>query len=242
MKTKVSDNKLGKLFRQRKHPSDMPDEYHIFDIPNALNIVYWYLYQEMVSGLDGDIVEAGVGRGRSLISIAAVYEIFKCRGDKRQIWALDSFEGFPEPTEKDISKRAPQKGEWSMSPNNQFKYSDTNLLKILHLTGFTKEMLGNINIVPGFFNQTTKNLQTEKIAILHLDGDLYESIKIPLLNLAPKIVNGGIVVIDDFEVISTDREADEFPGARLAVNEFLSNNKNFLYKTSIRGTPYLVKL
>ena len=92
----------------------------------------------------------------------------------------------------------------------------------------------------GFFDKTTLNFQSDAIAILHLDGDLYESTLHPLKNLWEKVVIGGIVVIDEFLFYKQDNEA--FPGARSAVMEFLDNNNCFEYLESIRGTPYLKRL
>ena len=46
--------------------------------------------------------------------------------------------------------------------------------------------------------ESTKDLAVEDIAILHLDGDLYSSVKEPLTNLSKRVVKGGIIVIDDY--------------------------------------------
>ena len=78
------------------------------------------------------------------------------------------------------------------------------------------------------------------MAILHLDGDLYESIKAPLNNLWQKVVIGGLIVIDDFSVKETADES--FPGARTAIKEFMRDNDFFDYLTSMRGTPYLKRV
>ena len=85
-------------------------------------------------------------------------------------------------------------------------------------------------------------MDVKKISILHLDGDLYNSILNPLDNLWKKISIGGIVVIDDYVENLNNKKKDTFPGARRAVKEFLKNNKNFHYKISIRGTPFLIKV
>jgi hypothetical protein len=152
-----------------------------------------------------------------------------------------------------MSRRNPKKGDWSQSPNRNFEYSVDNLFKILTFAGLNVPFCGggdssyltnptNLKIVKGFFDQTTRNLPTEKIALLHLDGDLYNSVKIPLDNLASKISIGGIVVVDDFQVVDEKSGDEAFPGARTAINEFLISHDNFVMKESIRGTPVLVKM
>lgn len=229
---------VNKLFVQVPHSKDVDDYYHILNSSNVLNTVYWYEFFSQIRGLEGDIVECGVGRGRSLITIASINKLISSLDDRqeRKIFALDSFEGFPEPTEFDNSIRSPQKGEWSMSPNKQFKYSPETIAKIMKLADIDSK----IDYVKGFFDKTTENLEVGDISILHLDGDLYESVKTPLNNLWQKVVIGGLVVIDDYAVEETENE--RFPGARTAIKEFLRDNACFDYLTSMRGTPYLKRV
>ena len=121
------------LFNQVRHPKSVDDYYHIFNSSNALNVVYWWELFRQVQGVKGDIVECGVGRGRSLITLSAINKLSSVieRCDERRIFALDSFQGFPEPTLKDASSRKPCKGEWSKSPNNQFLYSPRAIKEVL---------------------------------------------------------------------------------------------------------------
>jgi len=229
------------LFRQVRHPHDVNDYYHTFNKSNILNVVYWNFFISSVAEVRGDIVECGVGRGRSLITIMSLMELHASRQSnfERQVFALDSFCGFPEPSEQDESARQPKKGEWSESPNSQFKYSPENLKKILEKADISQKLIDELNIIKGYFDATVDTLSTSKIALLHLDGDLYESIKTPLFLLEHKISVGGIIVLDDF-ALSSDGQ-DPFPGARAATNEFLKKYKNYSIRESMRGTPYLVK-
>tara|TARA_B100000963_G_scaffold359648_1_gene387579 strand:+ start:527 stop:1228 length:702 start_codon:yes stop_codon:yes gene_type:complete len=230
--------KPDKLFKQIRHPKSVNDYYHIFNSSNAMNVVYWWEFFKQVQGINGDIVECGVGRARSLITLSAINKLTSALEgcDERRIFALDSFQGFPEPTFNDKSARNPKKGEWSRSPNNQFSYTPKAIEKILKNAGIDSE----ITYLKGFFDKITSNFQSDAIAILHLDGDLYGSVLHPLKNLWKKLVIGGIIVIDDFLF---DKQDDEpFPGARKAVMEFLEDNNCFDYLESIRGTPYLKRL
>lgn len=228
---------IHKLFEQVSHPKSVDDYYHIFNSSNALNVIYWWEFFKKIENVKGDIVECGVGRGRSLITLSAINKLTSANEgcNERRIFALDSFKGFPEPTIKDASSRNPKKGEWSKSPNNQFSYSPTSIAKVLKYADVTSE----ITFVKGFFDRTTLNIQTDEIAILHLDGDLYESVLHPLNNLWDKVAVGGIIVIDDFLFDTQDDES--FPGSRAAVMEFLERKKCFKYLKSIRGTPYLIR-
>jgi hypothetical protein len=245
---------VHKIFKQTKHPTDVVDYYHTYNLPNVLGDVYWLRLFDQIQSVEGDLVECGVGRGRSLITLLSLNLYFKMTGGiSRCMYALDSFQGFPEPTKEDKSRRNPKKVDWSQSPNGNFEYSIENLFKILTFAGLNVPFFresdssyltngANLKIVKGFFDETTCNLSTEKIALLHLDGDLYNSVKIPLANLASKISIGGIVVVDDFQVGDEMSEDEAFPGARTAINEFLLRHDNFVMKESIRGTPVLVKM
>lgn len=230
--------KKSEIFYQVKHPTEVNDYYHIYNKSNVLNVLYWNNFFEMIHSLEGDIVECGVGRGRSMIAILALQQFYKAT-QEREVYALDSFEGFPEPSVEDQSYRAPKKGEWSRSPNNQFNYSIENLKIILEKADLP---IKECTIVKGFFEKTTRSLTVDKIAILHLDGDLYESIKQPLKNLSDKVIIGGIIVIDDYTLDDPNKSGEAFPGARKAVDEFLSGNTDFEIRTSIRGTPFIVRL
>ena len=230
------------LFRQTRHPQDLNDYFHAFNSSNALNVVYWYEYFNMARHLEGDIVECGIGRGRSLITLLSLEALFRTFPGylHKTIYGLDSFEGFPEPTQEDASPRKPKKGEWSSSPNGQYRYSVENLKKVLSLAEVPAGQLSELILIKGFFNETAATVDTRKIAILHLDGDLYASVRDPLFILADRVVRGGIVV-DDYLLHDQNQATEGFPGARKAVEEFLATRNDFVLRESIRGTPYLLR-
>ena len=236
---------LHKIFQQTKHPKNINDYYHILNSSNILNTLHWYEFIKKVSKIDGDIIECGVGRARSIITIAALNHYFSLIDNKypnRNIYGIDSFMGFPQPSKEDLSKRNPKKGEWSHSPNKQFSYNVRNIKKIISysLSGNLKKY--NIKFIKGFFNNSLDKIESKKIAILHLDADLYESTALPLKKLSSKIVTGGLIVVDDYILKEKNKKGEPWPGARLAVQEFLKKNKNFKIKESIKGSPYLIKL
>ena len=240
-RVKMAKNPNHDLFKQVPQPTQVDDYFHVFNKSNALNVLYWNSFFEMIEQIEGDIVECGVGRGRSLITILSLLELHaqKPGALERGVYALDSFCGFPEPTQNDKSARNPQKGEWAKSPNGQFSYSPENLEKILVKANISERQISNLKVLEGFFQNTIHHVQTDSIAILHLDGDLYESVKVPLINLEKNIACGGIIVLDDFTLEKEENEA--FPGSRLATLEFLEEHPHYTMHESIRGTPYLLK-
>ena len=220
------------------HNNEIDEKFHQLNIGNIGNVIYWWEFLEAISEVPGDIVECGIGRGRSLIILSAL-NYFRAEkvGGERNIFAYDSFEGFPEPTEEDESSRNPMKGEWSNSPSGKYEYSKEFTELVLEEGGIPLKDL-SINITKGFFSDSLKSHPRRPIALLHVDGDLYSSYKDTLESLYDLVSTGGIIVFDDF--LAEHEEEESFPGSRQAVKEFLGEKVNNL-KVSIGGTNYLIK-
>ena len=76
------DNKIWSiLFKQMPHPSEVSDFWHTVNLPNITNILYWYNFFDKTKYLNGSILEFGVGRGRSLISIMSLEYYFRTKKD-----------------------------------------------------------------------------------------------------------------------------------------------------------------
>ena len=143
---------------------------------------------DRIRHLEGDIVECGVGRGDSLLQFAY---FIREEGKSRNLWGFDSFEGFPEPTLEDVSPRHSQKGDWS----------DTSLYGVMQkLTqaGFDAEFVrAHVTLVKGFFTTSLVKYTGNKIALLHLDVDLYSSYSETLNTLFPRVVQDGAILFDE---------------------------------------------
>jgi len=225
-------------FLESAHDPSIDDKFHQLNAGNIGNVIYWWKFFEMVSGIDGDVVECGIGRGRSLLVILAInWFLAKKEGGQRRVFGYDSFEGFPEPTLEDASKRAPKKGEWSRSPSGKYKYSIDFIKMVLSKAGLPVARLPLV-LTRGFFCDSLKKHPDRPIALLHLDGDLYQSYKDCLVNLYEKVARGGVIVFDDFQ--GRRPQLDAFPGSRLAIKEFLGKEYKNL-KMSVGGTFYYVK-
>jgi hypothetical protein len=75
------------------------------------------------------------------------------------------------------------------------------------------DLLDNVELVPGRFEDTLPISRVQAIAVLHVDGDWYESVRVCLESLYDRVVAGGIVQIDDY---------GHWEGARRAVDEFFA--------------------
>ena len=198
---------------------DMQDLYKEIEPYTATTIERVYALANSVkyildNNLNGDFVECGVWKGGSCMVMAK--ELMK-RGDiSRKIWMYDTFEGMTEPTNDDVEIETGIRGDdllagvtkttdkynmWAYSPINEVK---ENMQK----TGYPVDKL---NYIIGKVEETLKNTRPDKIALLRLDTDWYESTKIELEMLYPLIVQDGVLIIDDY---------GHFAGAKKAVDEY----------------------
>jgi hypothetical protein len=168
-----------------------------------------YLYfkdmVETVRTIEGDIVECGVslGHGALLFTLFSDYV-----GKPRTYFGFDSFEGFPAPVEMDGTTPITGKGFWANPPDT--------VLKVLRDGRLGEEVIRDrIRLVKGWFDKTLRQYDG-RIALLHLDCDLYESYKLSLETLYDKVQPGGVIMFDEYG-------DSRWPGASKAIDEFFSD-------------------
>jgi len=162
---------------------------------NNLEKLFKILLEEKI---EGDCLEAGVWKGGASIFMNALNKVLD--NSNRKIWVADSFEGLPKST------LAPDlKYNWD-SP--YLKVSLEEVKKNFRRYNLLDE---NVHFVKGWFCDTLPSIAVEKIALLRLDGDMYESTLDILNNLYHKVVPGGFIVVDDYSGIdSCSLAVDEF--------------------------------
>lgn len=179
--------------------------------------------------LDGDFVECGVAAGSQ---VAAMHRA--CPNKK--IWLFDSFEGIPLASKYDTTQ--PGIGVISHDVNGY-------LLTTSGVTAVSMEQVKqhfaewnvndeNFEYVKGWFEETVPINEIDKISLLRLDGDLYNSTKVCLEYLYPKLVKGGYLIIDDYAL----------DGCRLAVDEYFDKyeiQKNFTVVPKTKTVIYYQK-
>ena len=142
--------------------------------------------------IDGDIVECGVFRGGSAAVLAAATKDLNVR----KIWLYDVFEGMPSPNNKD--------GEFAKAWEGELISSVVEVKEVFEKV---KIDWNNVIIRKGLFKDTFKEQLPAKVALLHIDADWYESVLLALRAFYPLLVEGGIVVLDDFGHWEGTREA-----------------------------------
>jgi O-methyltransferase len=152
----------------------------------------------------GDIVETGVWRGGASIMARAVLKAHDVRD--RKVILADSFEGLPPPDESHFPADAG-------STFHQFPELAVSMEQVqdnFRRFGLLDEQ---VLFAKGWFKDTMPSLPTERIAILRLDGDMYESTIQPLEHLYDRIALGGWIIVDDYDII---------PACKAAVTDFLA--------------------
>jgi O-methyltransferase len=148
--------------------------------------------------IPGDVVECGVYRGGSA-AIFARRATHSRLG--RTVWLFDAFRGMPPATASD----GPEADGWV----GNLRSSPRRVERLLRRTGAD---MSRVRIVPGLFQDTFPTAHIPRIALLNLDADWYESIKLCLETFYDAVAVGGFVSIDDYRL---------WPGCQQAVDEFI---------------------
>ena len=160
-------------------------------------------------GIPGDLIETGVWRGGAAIFMRAALEAF---GDTdRLVWAADSFEGLPRP---DPSRSTDVDDALWTYP--QLAVSLDQVKQNFARYGLLDE---RVRFLIGWFQETLPKVTIERLAILRLDGDMYESTMVALESLYPKVSPGGFVIVDDYDAIRGCHQAVEEFRARHRIDE-----------------------
>lgn len=188
-------------------PYTMTSKERIFSLIEAVK----YIVQ---NNIPGDIVECGVWKGGSMMTIA---ETLRCLNvTDRELYLYDTYEGMTAPTEHDLSMH----DETAMSMlNKEVDHKEKSavwaysaLEEVKANVGLVNYPDGRIHFIKGDVLKTIPNDHHQQIALLRLDTDWYESTAHELLHLYPKLVQKGVMIIDDYGC---------WKGARKAVDEYL---------------------
>lgn len=142
----------------------------------------------LTDDIPGDLVECGVWRGGACILMRAVLAAY---GDEtRTVWAADSFQGFPPEENRDRM--------------GMLAVSEDEVRANFARYGLLDE---HVRFLPGWFKDTLPDAPIDRIAVLRLDGDLYESTIQALEALYLRLSPGGFCIIDDYHPIRACRQA-----------------------------------
>ena len=174
-------------------------------------------------GIKGDFVECGVWKGGNLVLMAKMIERL---GLDKNVVGFDTFDGMSEPTDYDVAWDG-EKSRDLMSKSEKNKDIEN-----IHCVSPLDEVTNNINakgvkdmpqLVQGKVEDTLKEIKNvpNRISILRLDTDFYESTKVELEELFPRLQSGGVLIIDDY---------GHHMGAKKAVDEYFADQKIWMHQ------------
>jgi len=151
-------------------------------------------------GVNGAIVECGVYRG------GAAALMSQRSGGRREVVLFDSFEGLPKPGERDGAQAASNYHEGWCQASEEHVRDIFRRLDVLN---------DRVRIVKGWFDDTFPVTAMPPIAMLHIDADWYDSVRICLETHYDRVVPGGYIVFDDYgRWEGCTKATDEFLAAR----------------------------
>jgi hypothetical protein len=157
-------------------------------------------------GVPGDFAECGIWRGGVVALLRASLDAF---GDTdRHVWGADSFDGLPPPD----PGRYPADEGYDWSAVDALKVTADDVRANLARYDLLDE---RVHLLEGWFEDTLPSAPIDRLALLRVDGDLYQSTMDVLTALEPKVSPGGFVIIDDYNGWEPCRQAvDDYRAAR----------------------------
>lgn len=191
-----------------------------------LNHLQECIGEVLSEGVPGDFIETGVWRGGACIFMRAALKVLvdvcyveAYNSNKsftpRTVWVADSFQGLPEPN----AEKYPADARNRLYEIKELAVSLEEVKDNFRKYGLLDDQ---VKFIPGWFRDTLPMaVGIERLAILRLDGDLYESTWEALTNLYPKLSPGGYVIVDDYGAIWGAKKATDDYRAEYGVVEDL---------------------
>ena len=185
----------------RENGLDWPSVAHTMIGLHRLNNLQFCVEDVLKNNIPGDLIETGVWRGGATIFMRAILKAYG--NTEKKVWVADSFEGLPVPKPSiypaDTGIRLHTYRQLAVSLDQvQNNFRLYNLLD------------DQVAFLKGWFSETLPSAPIEKIAVMRLDGDLYESTMDALVNLYPKLSIGGYVIVDDYGMESCRSAIHDF--------------------------------
>lgn len=155
----------------------------------------------LLDSVEGDFIETGVWRGGACILMKAILEVYD--DNTRRVFVADSFAGLPPPDPENFPADAGDEHH----TRSQLEVSRTDVEDNFRRFGLLDE---RVVFLEGWFKDTLPEAPIDRLAVLRLDGDMYQSTIEALDALYHKVSFGGFVIVDDYSL----------PACAKAVNDF----------------------
>jgi O-methyltransferase len=154
--------------------------------------------QVLADGVPGDFIETGVWRGGATIFMRAILKVYGVTD--RVVWVADSFQGLPPPD----AARYPADAGSRFHTYEMLAVPLEQVQRNFEVYGLLDEQ---VRFLKGWFRDTLPRAPIERLALLRLDGDMYESTLDALKQLYPKLSAGGYLIVDDYGAVPACRQA-----------------------------------
>jgi hypothetical protein len=177
---------------------DWPYSAHTMVGMKRLDNIQQCIENVLSNNIPGDIIECGVWRGGASIFMRAVLKAYDIKD--RIVYVADSFQGCPIPN----TEKYPQDKDLNLCDYEALAVSLEKVKSNFNVYGLLDEQ---VRFLDGWFKDTLPHAHMQRLSVMRLDGDLYESTMDALNNLYPKLSTGGYVIVDDYYPIPACKEA-----------------------------------
>lgn len=185
---------------QRASGHDWPPTAHTMIGLRRLDQVQRCVDDVIHSQVPGDLIETGVWRGGASIFMRALLRVHGV--SDRTVWVADSFEGLPAP---DLEHYPQDTGE--VATLHGVAYLAVSLEQVKDNFRAYGLLDDHVRFLKGWFKDTLPDVPINRLAVIRLDGDMYQSTMQALDALYPKLSVGGYVIVDDYGAIEQCRQA-----------------------------------
>lgn len=197
-------------------PQTMTSVERLYDLYNSVEYI-------VKSGVPGDLIECGVWHGGSMMLVAKT--LLKLGDTSRKLYLFDTYEGHPKPDkikDRDIWDNSAY-DEWNEHQHTEGgsdwgRVSIDDVRANMSRTGYP---MHNVVLVKGKVEDTAAANTPDKVALVRLDTDWYESTRVGLHNFWPKLSERGILIADDY---------GHYKGQREAVDEYFAGNPILMHR------------
>jgi O-methyltransferase len=186
----------------RETGGDWPTRAHTMIGMKRLNNLQNCIESVIGDGIPGDFIETGVWRGGACIFMRAILKAYG--EDARTVWLADSFAGLPPPNAEDYPA---DDGDTFHTHANVLAVSRDRVAANFRKYGLFDDQ---VRFIEGWFKDSLPNAPIERLAILRLDGDMYESTIQALDALYTKVSVGGYVIVDDYFLEPCKKAVQDF--------------------------------
>jgi O-methyltransferase len=200
---------------------DWPDEAETMIGMVRLSCIQECAETALREGVPGDFLEAGVWRGGAVILMRAVLKAYGV--EDRTVWAADSFRGLPRPDASSFT----QDQTVDLSGFDELAVSVEQVKANFARYGLLDDQ---VRFLEGWFKDTLPEAPVDRLAVLRLDGDYYESTIQILESLYQKVSPGGFVIVDDYLHLEACKQAvDDFRAAFSVRDDIVEVDWNSVY-------------